>query len=36
MLQDFKAYAKSKDGKDVEVTLDLKSLKVLGVEGRKK
>jgi Peptidase propeptide and YPEB domain len=32
----FKAYAKSKDGKDVEVTLDLNSLKVLGVESVKK
>ena len=32
----FKAYAKSKDGKDVEVTLDLNSLKVLGVEKTKK
>ena len=32
----FKAYAKSKDGKDVEVTLDLNSLKVLGVENVKK
>jgi glutathione synthase/RimK-type ligase-like ATP-grasp enzyme len=31
----FKAYAKSKDGKDVEVTLDLNSLKVLSVEKKK-
>ena len=32
----FKAYAKSKDGKNVEVTLDLNSLKVLKVEDVKK
>ena len=32
----FKAYAKNKDGKDVEVTLDLNSLKVLNVENVKK
>jgi len=31
----FKAYAKSKDGKNVEVTLDLNSLKVLKVEDKK-
>jgi hypothetical protein len=31
----FKAYAKNKDGKDVEVTLDLNSLKVLSVEKKK-
>ena len=32
----FKAYAKNKDGKNVEVTLDLNSLKVLKVEDIKK
>ena len=31
----FKAYAKTKDGKNVEVTLDLNSLKVLKVEDKK-
>ena len=31
----FKAYAKSKDGNNVEVTLDLNSLKVLKVEDKK-
>ena len=31
----FKAYAKNKDGKDVEVTLDLNSLKILSVEKKK-